>query len=67
MVTREEVIAEYEAELLRIPEDQRDQPIFNCQCGEHILSFRQILEAMKDPSNKDGQAFLAVALQNANV
>jgi len=64
--TREQVIAKYETDLGNMTEEQRDQPMFECACGEHILSPRSILEAMKDPNNQDGQEFLITAMELAN-
>lgn len=61
-MTREELISQYEAELDRMTEEQKDAVMFSCECGEHELSYRSLVKAMKDPNNQDGQAFIQTAL-----
>jgi hypothetical protein len=63
MKTREDVIAEYQAALDALPDENKDKVIFGCACGEHELSPRSALEAMKDPNNEDGQELIALAIQ----
>lgn len=55
--TRTECIASLQAQLERMPEKEKDRVFVSCACGQHRMSPRQLVEAVKDVTSHDGTAY----------